>query len=432
MTAQELSPEAAVALLRPNDSLGFGLASATPMAFMRALGERNDWTNVVVTGGLLLSGLEFFQHPGVHYRSVFFGGVERTARANGGDVQFVPSGFRQFATVLEADAPRVLVHSASMPDANGRVNLSLHHGYVVDEFRRAVADPERVVILECSSFMPRTRTLEGYSNEFSLDEIDVVIYSNEKPVELGSETPSKEDIAIARYVADFVHDGDTIQTGIGTIPNLVADDLANGDGGGYGIHSEMFTDGLLRLCQSGKVTNSNKAIFPGFALTTFALGSRALYDFLDENDTVRFAPVHVVNDPGVIGSYDNLVSINSALCIDLYGQLVADSIVGRQHSGVGGHEDFVQGTELTLTNYSLICLRATVEIDGVVHNRIMTQLPHGSVVTTPRHHTNVVVTEFGVAELRGRSVPERAVALAAIAHPQFRDELYAAAEKLAQ
>ena len=192
----------------------------------------------------------------------------------------------------------------------------------------------------------------------------------------------------------------------------------------------MFTTGLMQLHQSGKVTNDAKGIFDGVSVTTFALGVADLYRWLDENDDVAFLPVDTVNDPTVIARNANLVSINGALSVDLYGQVMADNIDGRQISGVGGHEDFVAGAELHLDAHSLICLRSTAEHDGEVVSRIAGIPPEGSVVSTPRHHTGVVITEYGAAELTGRTVRERAHLLVDIAHPDFRRDLRKAADTL--
>ena len=163
----------------------------------------------------------------------------------------------------------------------------------------------------------------------------------------------------------FIADGATLQIGIGAVPNMVATKLAEGPGGGYGVHCEMFTDGLMRLHQAGKVTNDAKGLFNGVSITTFALGSAELYAWLDGNDEVAFVPVQVVNDPTVIARNHAFVSINGALSVDLYGQVVADNIDGRQISGVGGHEDFVAGAEMRLDDHSLICLRSTAVSNGV-------------------------------------------------------------------
>jgi acyl-CoA hydrolase len=192
----------------------------------------------------------------------------------------------------------------------------------------------------------------------------------------------------------------------------------------------MFTSGLMQLHQAGKVTNANKGIFNGVSVTTFALGSAELYRWLDANDDVAFLDVAVLNDPTTISHNAHLVSINGALSVDLYGQVVADSIDGRQISGVGGHEDFVAGAELHVDAHSLICLRSTVDVAGTRVSRIVGVLPEGSIVSTPRHHTGVVVTEYGVAELAGLTVRERAHALVDIAHPDSRAELSNVADHL--
>ncbi len=205
--------------------------------------------------------------------------------------------------------------------------------------------------------------------------------------------------------------------------------LAEGPGGGYGIHSEMFTTGLMRLCEAGKVTNDHKGLFDGFAVSTFAAGTRGLYDWLDGNDGVRFLPVGVVNSPETISRNREMVTINGALSVDLAGQVVADSVHGHQISGIGGHEDFVAGAGLEISDRSLLCLPSTVEVDGEPISRIQPRFVTGTVVTTPRHQVDVVITEFGAAELRGRTVRERARMLASVAHPSFRDELSEDAER---
>ena len=184
------------------------------------------------------------------------------------------------------------------------------------------------------------------------------------PLALEEPPPDDVDRAIAEHALRFVTAGATLQTGIGTIPNMVASGLAAGPLGEFGIHSEMFTTGLMRLHQAGKVTNSDKGIFDGVSVTTFALGTAELYQWLDDNEHVAFLDVEVVNDPTTISRNANLVSINGALSVDLYGQVVADSIDGRQISGVGGHEDFVAGAELRPDAHSLICLRSTVDVGG--------------------------------------------------------------------
>jgi acyl-CoA hydrolase len=247
----------------------------------------------------------------------------------------------------------------------------------------------------------------------------------------GDAPPSDVDTAIAAHAVAFIPSGATLQTGIGSIPNQIATLLAQGEGGGYGLHSEMFTDGCMRLHLAGKVTNTGKGQYDGVSVTTFAFGSADLYAWLDGNDAVAFLPVEVVNAPDVIAANNDMISINGALAVDVHGQVVADSIEGNQFSGVGGAEDFVAGAGLELSDRSLICLPSTFTKDGVLQSRIVPWFGPGAVVTTPRHQVDVIVTEFGAAELEGRTVQERGEALAAIAHPQFRDDLLAAAARTA-
>jgi acyl-CoA hydrolase len=335
--------------------------------------------------------------------------------------------------ILARFAPRVMVAQGAPPDDSGSVNLSLHFGGTRDELLRAGRDPERLLIMEVNPHLPRTKSLPPtYDNTIPLDAIDVLVESDGAPFAL-ADTPSEDagaDAAIARHALTYVQDGSTLQTGIGAIPNIVAAELARGPLSGFGIHSEMFTTGLMQLHQAGKVTNDAKGMFDGVSVTTFALGVAELYQWLDGNDEVAFLPVDTVNDPTVISRNANLVSINGALSVDLYGQVMADSIDGRQISGVGGHEDFVAGAELHLDAHSLICLRSTTERDGEVVSRIVGIPPEGSVVSTPRHHTGVVITEYGAAELTGCTVRERAHLLADIANPDFRRDLHKVADEL--
>jgi acyl-CoA hydrolase len=421
----------AAARVRPQDTIGLGLGPANPDAFLTALGERDDWEHLVIGGALLLGYYGVLTKPGVSYRSGFFGPAERMLLAEGHDVELVPGGFRQFAPILARLAPRIMAVQGAPPDADGKVSLSLHFGATRDELIKAGRDPERLLVVEINPNLPRTCTLAPrFENTLPVELIDIMVETDGEPFVLADPLPSAEDDAIVGHALEYLTDGCTLQTGIGAVPNMVATKLAEGPGGGYGVHSEMFTTGLMRLHQAGKVTNDAKGVFDGVSVTTFALGSAELYRWLDANAEVAFLPVDVVNDPTVIGSNHNFVSINGALCLDLYGQVVADNIDGRQISGVGGHEDFVAGADLHLDTHSLICLPSTATVNGELRSRILPVLPAGAIVSTPRHHTGVVVTEHGSAELTALTVRERARALADIAHPDFRAELHATAETL--
>jgi acyl-CoA hydrolase len=425
-TAQE-----AVAMIRPVDSIGFGLGPANPDTFLTALGSRDDWDDLQVGGALCLNLYEVFTKPGVSYRCGFFGPAERLLHGSGHQVELVPGGFRQFGPILAKFAPRVMAVQAAPPDETGTVNLSLHVGATRPELLRAGRDPDRLLLVEVNPHLPRTGSLPPrYENTLPLEVVDVLVETSATPFALPDSPTDEVDQAIALHALAYVKEGSTLQTGIGAIPNVVANELAHGPLGGFGVHSEMFTSGLMRLHQAGKVSNNAKGVFDGVSVTTFALGTAELYEWLDGNGEVAFLPVEVVNDPTVIAQNANLVSINGALSVDLYGQVVADSIDGKQISGVGGHEDFVAGAEFHLDAHSLICLRSTVERDGEVVSRIAGLLPEGSVVSTPRHHTGVVVTEYGAAELTGLTVRERAHALVDIAHPDFRPGLRQVADGL--
>lgn len=430
MPPRTSTPEEAARRIGTTDSVGFGLGPANPDAFLTALGERDDWVDLTLGGALLLGYYPLLAHPGVNYRCGFFGPAERMMLAAGANIELVPGGFRQFAPILRRYNPRVMTVQAAPPE-DGLVNLSLHLGATYEELQLAGRDPERLLVVEVNPGLPRTCSLgPEFTNTLPLDIVDVVVEASGTPFTLPQPAPDEIDEAIADVARSFVTDGATLQIGIGAVPNMVASKLAEGPGGGYGVHSEMFTDGLMLLHQSGKVTNDAKSLFNGVSITTFALGSADLYAWLDGNTDVAFVPVQVVNDPTVIARNHAFVSINGALSVDLYGQVVADNIEGRQVSGVGGHEDFVAGAEMRIDDHSLVCLRSTAVSGGVTRSRIVPVLPEGSVVSTPRHHTGVVVTEYGSADLSGRTVRERAAALAEIAHPDFRGELRARAAEL--
>jgi len=189
---------------------------------------------------------------------------------------------------------------------------------------------------------------------------------------------------------------------------------------------------LMKLHLAGKVTNRHKGIYSGYSITTFAAGTAELNAWLDGNEAVRFLPASVVNSPDTIAANRRMVTINGALSIDLFGQAVADTIGGKQYSGIGGHEDFAAASGLQLEDRALLCLPSTITVQDRLLSRIVPALPTGSVVTTPRHQLDVVITEHGAAELRGRTVRERAEALAGIAHPDFRDQLREQARLLAR
>jgi len=424
--------EEAAALLRPVDTMAIGLGPCQPASFLRALGARRDWARLTVFGALLTGLYELFTRPGVTLLSGFYGPVERGLRSAGFDVRFVPADFRRFGRFARSLRPRVMATLVAPPDAQGRCSLSLHAGATVDELHRAGRDPERLLVAEVNPKLPRTLGLPPeHPHSLSLDEIDVIVESDADPFYLPDVTPAEVEIAIAGHAARFVADGATLQTGIGGIPSEIAERLAEGAGGDYGVHSEMFTTGLMKLHRAGKVTN-RKGVYDGFSACTFAAGTAELYAWLDGCEQVRFLPVEAINDPAIVARNRRMVSINGALSVDLAGQVAADALDGRQYSGIGGHEDFVSGSTFAEGGRSLVCLPSLAIVRGPGGDerrisRIAGSFPAGTLVTTPRHQVDVVITEWGAAELAGRTVEERAEALVAIAHPDFRDALRAEA-----
>ncbi|HEX6312724.1 MAG TPA: acetyl-CoA hydrolase/transferase C-terminal domain-containing protein [Acidimicrobiia bacterium] len=431
MTPRTLTPAEAIEIVASRDELLVPLGPGQPVSFLHALADRDDYVNLEIGGALLVDIFEVLTKPGVRFRSGFFGPAERFLADAGHAIEFVPAGFRQFGRIAEQIGARVVATAAAPPDADGMLSLSLHAGATVEEIHRAGSDPDRVLIVEANPRLPRTFGLPPeHTHAVHLDEVDVVVESEREPIIIEDPEPGAVEVAIAEHVARFVRDGSTLQTGIGAIPSAVVRLLATEEAGDYGVHSEMFTTGLMHLHKAGKVTNRRKGIHEGYSVSTFSAGTRELYDWLDGNDAVRFLPVADVNDPDIIASNRNMVTINGALAVDLLGQVTADTIGSRQFSGIGGHEDFVSGGSIGLDDRSIVCLPSVTRLGETEVSRIVATLPPGTAVTTPRHVVDVVVTEHGAAELAGRTVAERAEALVEVAAPFARDELRAAAAKL--
>jgi acyl-CoA hydrolase len=426
--AEVVSASEAASRLQTRETMGLPLGPGQPPAFLRALGERDDWAEFRIVGALLSVGTALFTRPGVHYLSGFFGPLERALREAGANISFAAADFRRLAPLLAAAKPRVMATAAAPPGADGWCSLSLHAGGTIKELQRAGEDPDRLLVVEVSERFPRTRGLPPeHQHALHVDQIDVLIESEESPTTLPDLPAGPLHVAIAEHARRYIPDEATVQTGIGGIPSAIASLLAESSGGGYGVHSEMFTDGLMRLHEAGKVTNKSKGQFDGVSVVTFAMGSELLYRWLNENDEIAFLPVDVVNNPHLIGLNEKMITINGALAVDIHGQVVADTIIGDQYSGIGGAEDFVSGPGLSLTARSLLCLPATYTVEGELRSRIMPWFEAGTVITTPRHQVDVVITEYGAAELEAKTVRQRGEALAAIAHPDFRDQLLEAA-----
>ncbi|MEM7409848.1 MAG: acetyl-CoA hydrolase/transferase C-terminal domain-containing protein [Myxococcota bacterium] len=428
---EELSAGAAADRVHGTDSVVVPLGPGQPAAFLHALGERPRFERLVVFASLLIDLFPLFARPGVRLLSGFYGPAERALRDAGHDVHFVPADFRRFTKIARKMSARVMATAATPPDSDGWCSLSLHAGATVDELLRAGRDPERLLMVEANPKLPRTLGLGESRHALHVDDIDVLIASDREPPVLPDARSRDVERAIAGHAARFIPEGATLQTGIGGIPDAVAAILAERDGGGYGIHSEMFTTGLMKLHQAGKITNDRKGLNDGYSICTFAMGTREMYDWLEGEgqDLVRFLPVDDVNTPSLIAQNRRMVSINGALSVDLVGQVVADHLGGREYSGIGGHEDFVMGASFSEEGRSLICLPSTAGGEDGFVSRIVSEFTPTTCITTPRHQVDVVVTEQGAAELAGLTTKQRRDALIAIAHPDARDALARAAAR---
>jgi len=320
------------------------------------------------------------------------------------------------------------VATATAPiDERGFFSLGLHSGATFNALLAAGRDPDRLAIVEVVRDMPHIFGLGQYGgHRIHVSEVDCVIESDRSVFVLPDAPITEEDERIARHVEHLIDDGATLQFGIGGIPNSVAQLLASGQKGDFGIHTEMFVDGIMHLHRAGKISNQ-KGMFDGFSIATFGAGSAALYRWMDRNPEVRMLPVAQVNDPAIIRQNRRMVSINGALSVDLSGQVMADTVGPRQYSGVGGHELFVIGAHDCPDGKSIICLHSTATANGQRLSSIADSFPAGTPVSTPRHHVQFVVTEHGVASLGMLTARERVDALIEIAHPDFRDALRAAA-----
>lgn len=305
---------------------------------------------------------------------------------------------------------QVALLQLSPPDKHGYCSM----GVSVD-IQRAALDRAKLVIAEINPHMPRTFG----ATDVHLSQIDLLVEVDSPILELPTTEPDEVALQIGYHISRLIENGSCLQIGIGTIPGSVMQFLA--DKRNLGIHTEMFGDGLIPLIESGVITNRSKKIHPGKTVTSFVTGSRKLYDFVDENISVAFYPSDFINDPRVISQNDQVVAINSALQVDLTGQICADSLGYKFYSGIGGQMDFIRGAAMSRGGKPIVALRSTAK-DGTV-SRIVHRLDDGAGVVTSRGDVHYVVTEYGIAYLHGKTIRERALALISIAHPDFRKEL---------
>ncbi len=342
--------------------------------------------------------------------ALFVGANVRDA-VHEGRADATPMFLSEIPQLLRVEKPvDVALVQVSPPDARGLVTL----GVSVDIVRAAV-DGARAVIAQVNPRMPRTFGAGILPFSLFTDHID----ADEALEEWCPPILTPVDMAIGRNVASLVRDGDTLQLGIGTVPNAVLAELGNHRD--LGVHTEMFSDGVVELVERGVITGARKSYHRGRIVTSFVIGTKRVYDFVDNNPLVEFHESDWTNSPSVIARHDAMVSINSAISVDLTGQVCADSIGGRIYSGVGGQVDFVRGARASRGGRSILALPSTAK--GGSCSRIVAELAPGSSVTTSRNDVHVIATEHGIVNLHGLSLRERAARLIGLAAPAFRDDL---------
>jgi itaconate CoA-transferase len=419
------SPEDAVALIPDGASIIQPIVAGEPPAILGAIADAaraDKFTNLTMRALLpFVATKATVLQPDVrsiiHWDSLFAGGADRDA-IHTGDASFTPNYFHQVPRLVsEFIHIDVCIARVSPMDAHGYMSLG-----VAVEYTSTAARVAKTLLLEVDEHMPR---VHGRSF-IHISEASAVVENHAPLPELAPSAPRPEDEIIGRYIDEMVPDGATIQLGIGGVPNAVARHLMNNKD--LGIHSEMFTDNMVDLIESGVANGVRKTLHPRKAIFTFAAGSERMYRYLGDNPYCEAHPVSYTNDPSVIALNNQLISVNAAIEVDLTGQVCAESIGPLQFSGTGGQVDFVRGAFNSPGGKSFLALYSTAKSGEV--SRIVPTLTPGAAVTTPRQDVHYLVTEYGVAQMKGKSVPERAKALIGLAHPKFRDWLTEGAKKL--
>lgn len=409
-----VSAEEAVSIIKSGDTIFIHTAAASPQVLVQALADRANELNNIEIYQLHTEGKAPYAAPELehtfHVNSLFTGANMRKA---------VQEGRADFVPIFLSDIPRlfrrgivkldVAILQVSPPDKHGYCTL----GVSVDT-ALAAAQTAKTLIAEINPNMPRTN---GDGN-IHISKFYKVIDVDYKLPELIVPPPDEIETRIGQYVAGLVDDGATLQMGIGAIPNAALAAMSNHRE--LGVHTEMFSDGILPLVEKGVITNQHKARHRNYLVTGFLMGSQKLYDFVDNNPLVRVLDIQYVNDTAVIRQNPKVTAINSAIEVDISGQVCADSIGTRIYSGVGGQMDFIHGSALSEGGKPIIALPSATN-SGI--SRITGTLQPGAGVVTTRAHVHYIVTEYGVANLFGKSVKERAKALVSIAHPDHRERL---------
>ncbi len=411
-------------LVKSNSTVVVGMTPCEPKIFLRNLHKvAEDVENVTVFTCLNTEPYPFYMDKkyarAFTNASWYFGGSNREAVKSGfGTVSYVPNNLHQAGTnLLESRTVDLFVGVASSMDKNGFLTLSASIVYEKD-----VVEKAKKIVVEVNPKAPRTHG----DTQIHITEVDHIIEVDYDLPEVELVNPSETEAKIAQYISELVEDGSTLQLGIGGIPNAVAKFLVNKKD--LGIHTEMFTESMIDLFEAGVITNRKKTLWPGKFVCTFAFGTRRMYSFVDDNPTVFFLRGKYVNDPYVIAQNEKMVSINTALMVDLTGNVCSEALGTNHYSGTGGQLDTHRGAVKSKGGKGIIALRSTAK-NGTV-STIVPILPSGSPITVPRQEVDYIVTEYGVAWLRGKTVSERAKALISIAHPEFRSTLTEEARKL--
>ena len=419
---KRMSAADAVRQVHDGDTIIVPTGVGEPPALLTALSEqRRDFNDVKVAQILAMRKYAYIdRETAQHVRHVafFYGGATR-AGGQEGWIDFIPNYFSEIPAQIErGQIPADVVFSMASPmDSHGYFALSLGADYTM----AAVANA-RAVVLEVNPNVPF-----AYGNcHVHVSQVAALVESEEPVLEVGLPKIGPVQEAIGRHVAELIDDGSTLQIGYGGIPDAVVMQLTHKHD--LGIHTEMIGDGILTLVESGAVNNRRKNHHPGKMVATFALGSRKLYRFMDRNPGLEIHPVNTTNSPELAGLNDKLVAINATLQIDLLGQCGSESLGHAPYSGTGGQSDFVRAANRSRGGKAFIVLPSTAKNDTI--SRIVPSLSPGTHVSTSKNDINLVVTEFGVAQLRGKSAKQRAQALIGIAHPDFRAELTEQARQL--
>ncbi|MEJ2367871.1 MAG: acetyl-CoA hydrolase/transferase C-terminal domain-containing protein [Acidobacteriota bacterium] len=419
--AKLTTAEEAVARIQSGDWVMLSGNAAAPYDLMEALAVRAPELEDVTLSHVLLLGDDPLSKPGMekafYHNSLFVGPADR-ASVNDGRAAYVPIHLHMIPKAIRSGACPVDVATVmcSPPDEHGFMSLG-----VEVMATKAALDMAKTIIVQVNDQMPRV-----HGDSFMhISRATCIVEASRPLVELEGKPATDVEVKIAQYIADMIPDGATLQLGIGGIPDAVLSLLK--DKRDLGIHTEMLSDGLVRAMEQGVITGTRKTLHPGKVVATFILGTSLLYDYVHDNPLFELHPVEHTNNPFVIAQNDNMIAINSALEIDLTGQVCSDSIGTYIYSGFGGQLDFIRGAAASKNGKPIIAVPSTAK-KGTL-SRIVPTLKPGSGVVTTRADVHYVVTEYGVASLWGKNLSERARELIRIAHPDFREELEAAARE---